>query len=104
MSRFESAFCRSSAWGSVTRRLVLPWALRGAHPAGDVLEIGGGAGEMGEGVRRRSPDGRLTVIGAGELRAVLADLRLEAVTVEPVLLGRSARFSAQRPPASDAAS
>jgi hypothetical protein len=46
MSRFQSAFCRSAPWRTFARRAVLPWALQGFRPQGDVLEIGAGSGAM----------------------------------------------------------
>jgi len=61
MSAVERAFCRSAAWGIFARRTVLPWALARRALTGDVLEIGGGAGAMADGVARRFPDLRLTV-------------------------------------------
>jgi ubiquinone/menaquinone biosynthesis C-methylase UbiE len=48
MSQFEVAFCRSAPWRSFTRRVVLPWALQGFAPEGEVLEIGAGSGAMAE--------------------------------------------------------
>jgi ubiquinone/menaquinone biosynthesis C-methylase UbiE len=46
MSRVQSAFCRSAPWRGIARRVVLPWALQGSQPDGDVLEIGAGSGAM----------------------------------------------------------
>jgi ubiquinone/menaquinone biosynthesis C-methylase UbiE len=46
MSPFEAAFCRSAPWRLFARRLVLPWALQGERPTGQVLEIGAGSGAM----------------------------------------------------------
>lgn len=48
MTRFEAVLCRSAPWRAVTRRVVLPWALQGITPEGDVLEIGAGSGAMAE--------------------------------------------------------
>lgn len=78
MSVVEQAFCRSAAWECAARRTVLPWALDGHELAGDVLEIGGGAGAMADGVARTRPDVRLTVTDLDEAmvhdaRARLAD-------------------------------
>ena len=48
MSTFERAVCQSAPWRAMTGRLVLPWALQGVRPRGDVLEIGSGSGAMAE--------------------------------------------------------
>ena len=48
MSWFESAVCRSAPWRTMTRRVALPWAMRGHAPDGSVLEIGAGSGAMAE--------------------------------------------------------
>jgi ubiquinone/menaquinone biosynthesis C-methylase UbiE len=60
MSRFESAVCRSAPWRATTRRLVLPWALQGLRPTGDVLEVGAGSGAFAEEVLRSFPSTRVT--------------------------------------------
>jgi ubiquinone/menaquinone biosynthesis C-methylase UbiE len=60
MSRFESAVCRSAPWRAATRRVVLPWALQGLRPTGEVLEIGAGSGAMAEEVLRSFPTTRVT--------------------------------------------
>ena len=46
MSTFQAAFCRSAPWRFVARRVVLPWALQGIRPTGQVLEVGAGSGAM----------------------------------------------------------
>lgn len=46
MAGIERAFCKSAAWRSFTRRVVLPWALQGVRPGGTALEIGSGSGAM----------------------------------------------------------
>ena len=61
MSRFQSAFCRSAPWRTVARRVVLPWALQGFRPQGDVLEIGAGSGAMAAELLAAHPNVRLTV-------------------------------------------
>jgi ubiquinone/menaquinone biosynthesis C-methylase UbiE len=61
MSRFQSAFCRSAPWRGFARRVVLPWALHGFRPDGDVLEIGAGSGAMAAELLAMYPDVRLTV-------------------------------------------
>lgn len=44
MSRTESAACRSPLWRSLTRRIVVPWAVPHQMLSGRALEIGGGSG------------------------------------------------------------
>jgi ubiquinone/menaquinone biosynthesis C-methylase UbiE len=61
MSRFEAAFCRSAPWRFAARRVVLPWALQGVHPAGEVLEIGAGSGAMAAELLAAYPSIRMTV-------------------------------------------
>jgi ubiquinone/menaquinone biosynthesis C-methylase UbiE len=50
MSRLEAAFCRSAPWRVFTQRAVLPWALQGMRPEGQILEIGAGSGAMAGGL------------------------------------------------------
>src|SRR3954447_24502964 len=61
MSRLQSTFCRSAPWRGFARRVVLPWALQGVRPEGDVLEIGAGSGAMAAELLAMYPDVRLTV-------------------------------------------
>jgi ubiquinone/menaquinone biosynthesis C-methylase UbiE len=61
MSKVESAWCRSAPWRLLAGRAILPWALQGRTPTGDVLEIGGGSGAMAAQLAARYPDIRLTV-------------------------------------------
>jgi ubiquinone/menaquinone biosynthesis C-methylase UbiE len=75
MSGFEAAFCRSAPWRFVARRMVLPWALQGTHPNGEVLEVGAGSGAMAAELLATHPDIRMTVtdfdatmVGAAEKR------------------------------------
>lgn len=80
-SRFEAAFCRSAPWRFVSRQIVLPWALQGSHPGGDVLEIGAGSGAMAAELLATHPDVRMTVTdfdaamvsAAGRRLALFAD-------------------------------
>lgn len=76
MSRFEAAFCRSAPWRSVARRVVLPWALQGAHPVGDVLEIGAGSGAMAAELLATHPDIRMTVTDFDAEMVTAAEHRL----------------------------
>jgi ubiquinone/menaquinone biosynthesis C-methylase UbiE len=50
MSRLEAAFCRSAPWRVFTQHAVLPWALQGMRPEGQILEIGAGSGAMAGGL------------------------------------------------------
>jgi ubiquinone/menaquinone biosynthesis C-methylase UbiE len=61
MSALERAYCRSAPWRWFARKAVLPWALQGEEPRGDVLEIGGGSGAMAAELLRKFPDVHLTV-------------------------------------------
>ena len=76
MSRFEAAFCRSAPWRFVARRIVLPWALQGAHPVGDVLEIGAGSGAMAAELLATHPDIRMTVTDFDAEMVTAAEQRL----------------------------
>jgi len=60
MTKFEAVLCRSAPWRAVTRRVVLPWALQGLRPDGDVLEIGAGSGAMAEQLLGSFPSASVT--------------------------------------------
>ena len=60
MSALERAFCRSTAWRALTRRVVFPWALAGIHLDGRVLELGSGSGSVAAELLRRFPSIHLT--------------------------------------------
>ena len=76
MSRFQSAFCRSAPWRSFARRVVLPWALQGFRPEGDVLEIGAGSGAMAAELLAMYPDVSLTVTDVDDQMVEVAAARL----------------------------
>ena len=76
MSAIEGAFCRSAPWRVFARRSVVPWALDGQRPAGEVLEIGGGSGAMADAVARRFPEVRLTVTDVDPVMVDSAEERL----------------------------
>ena len=61
MSALERTFCRSSPWRTFARRAVLPWALQGTAPTGDVIELGAGSGAMAAGAAPSFPDAHFTV-------------------------------------------
>ncbi|HVU74561.1 MAG TPA: class I SAM-dependent methyltransferase [Mycobacteriales bacterium] len=77
MSRFESAFCRTAAWGAFTRKTVLPWAVQGQQITGDVLEIGAGSGSMAAALVESSPDARLTATDFDPVMVAALSARLE---------------------------
>src|SRR5467141_4086916 len=58
MNRFETWFCGSSCWRSVTRRQLLPWLVGGSELGGHVLELGAGSGAATEELQLRA--GRVT--------------------------------------------
>jgi ubiquinone/menaquinone biosynthesis C-methylase UbiE len=72
MSKVESAWCRSAPWRLLTGRVILPWALQGRTPSGDVLEIGGGSGAMAAQLAARYPDIRMTVTDFDDAMVVAA--------------------------------
>jgi ubiquinone/menaquinone biosynthesis C-methylase UbiE len=76
MSGFQSAFCRSAPWRGFARRVVLPWALQGFRPHGDVLEIGAGSGAMAAELLTMFPDVRLTVTDVDDEMVAAASARL----------------------------
>jgi ubiquinone/menaquinone biosynthesis C-methylase UbiE len=76
MSRVQSAFCRGAPWQAVARRVVLPWALQGVRPEGDVLEIGAGSGAMAAELLAMHPGARLTVTDFDEQMVTAARVRL----------------------------
>jgi len=76
MSRFESAFCRSAPWRFVARRIVLPWALQGVQPVGEVLEIGAGSGAMAADLLATYPAVTMTVSDFDPQMVAVAGQRL----------------------------
>lgn len=76
MSRFEAAFCRSAPWRFAARHVILPWALQGAHPVGDVLEIGAGSGAMAAELLATHAEVRMTVSDFDERMVDAAAQRL----------------------------
>jgi ubiquinone/menaquinone biosynthesis C-methylase UbiE len=87
MSTFERAVCQSPPWRAFTRRLVLPWALQGIKPCGDVLEIGSGSGTMAAQILDAFPDAHFTATDVDpamlrDARERLAPFRERAVVRE----------------------
>ncbi len=76
MSRFEAGFCRSALWQLVARRILLPWALQGTHPVGDVLEIGAGSGAMAAELLAAHPDIHMTITDFDATMVSTAEQRL----------------------------
>lgn len=76
MSRFQSAFCRSAPWRTVARRVVLPWALQGVRPEGNVLEIGAGSGALAAELLTLHRDITVTVTDFDEAMVASAATRL----------------------------
>ena len=76
MSRFEAAFCRSAPWRFLARRVVLPWALQGTRPTGEVLEIGAGSGAMAAELLAAYPDVAMTVTDFDPAMVSVAEQRL----------------------------
>ena len=60
MSAFEKAFCRSTPWTLFTSRVILPWALQGLRPEGELLELGAGSGGMAAATTSTFPELRVT--------------------------------------------
>src|SRR5579864_936711 len=56
MSSSARGFCTSRPYRLIARSLLLPWALQGVRPAGEVLEIGSGSGAMAAGLLGRFPE------------------------------------------------
>jgi hypothetical protein len=56
MSTVERSFCRHRLWGGFARKAVLPWALQGVRPAGELLELGSGSGAMAAGTGQAFPE------------------------------------------------
>ena len=77
MSAVERSFCRNPLWGGFARKAVLPWALQGVRPAGELLELGSGSGAMAAGTAKTFPDLRLVVtdIDPAMVRAARQRLR-----------------------------
>ncbi|QGG96799.1 class I SAM-dependent methyltransferase [Actinomarinicola tropica] len=76
MSRVEAAFCRSAPWRAFTERIVVPWVLRGEELAGDVLEIGSGAGANAAVIAETQPETRVTATDLDPTMVAAARARL----------------------------
>lgn len=78
MSLIEQTFCRSPPWRGFARKVILPWALQGLEPQGELLELGAGSGAMAEGTARTYPDVRLIVTDIDQAMVAAARKRLSA--------------------------
>lgn len=76
MSRRERTFCQSAPWRAFTSRVVLPWALQGFEPRGEVLEIGCGSGAMAARLLAEFPDLRMTATDFDPAMVEVAAARL----------------------------
>ncbi len=76
MSATEQAWCRSLPWRVFTRRVMLPWVMRGTQLSGDVLELGSGSGAMAMGLLVRYPAVRLTATDVDPAMLEAAERRL----------------------------
>src|SRR6201996_9671490 len=56
----ENASCRSALWRSFAGHVVLPWALQGVEPRGELLELGSGSAAMAAGTAARYPQVHVT--------------------------------------------
>src|SRR6266550_4100588 len=70
--------CTSPPYRLFARKVLLPWALQGAVPSGELLEIGSGSGAMAGELVKRFP----------ELHLVATDYDPEMVTVAQRTLAR----------------
>lgn len=78
MSMVEKWFCRSALWGALARKVVVPYALQGLTPDGELLEVGGGGGAMAEAILRQHPGASLTVTDVDQAMVDSAHRRLAA--------------------------
>ena len=76
MSSVEQAVCRSAPWRAFTRRVLLPWVLKGVRLDGDVLEIGAGSGAIAAALLHAAPNLRMTVTDYDDAMVAAADRRL----------------------------
>ena len=77
MSKVEAAFCRSAPWRAFTARIVVPWVLRGENLAGEVLEIGSGAGANAAVIAETQPQAQITATDLDPTMITAARARLE---------------------------
>ena len=87
MTPVEVWACRNPLWRLFTSRVVVPWVFAGHDLAGDVLELGCGAGANAAALLDRFPDVRLTATDVDPAMLGAARTRLarfgDRVSVEP---------------------
>jgi len=76
MSAVERSFCRNPLWAGFARKAVLPWALQGVSPVGELLELGSGSGAMAAGTAQTFPDLKLMVTDIDPAMVTAASQRL----------------------------
>src|SRR5690348_8463371 len=76
MSATETFVCRNALWAGVARHVVLPWALQGLRPSGELLELGAGNGAMAGGLAVRFPRLRITTTDVDPAMVAAARRRL----------------------------
>ena len=60
LSAAPQAACRSALWGGFAGHVLLPWALQGVKPRGELLELGSGSAAMAAGTAARYPQVHVT--------------------------------------------
>jgi SAM-dependent methyltransferase len=78
MPALARTLCTSPPYRLFARRVLLPWALQGVVPSGEVLEIGSGSGAM-----------------AGELLKRFPELRVVATDYDPAMVAVAQRTLAR---------
>src|ERR1700753_3525584 len=56
LSAAPQAACRSALWGGFAGHVLLPWALQGVEPRGELLELGSGSAAQSPQVHVTAPD------------------------------------------------
>lgn len=79
MSTVERWACTNGAWRSLTRRIILPWVVDGQDLAGEVLELGAGAGANAAALLSRFPSIHLTATDVDPAMLEVARRRLRSV-------------------------
>src|SRR5436305_15248201 len=87
MSTVERWACTNPLWRAFTARAVMPWVFAGHDLAGDVLELGTGAGANAAALLGRYPRARLIATDVDPAMLDTARARLgrfgERVSVQP---------------------
>ena len=80
MNLLHRLVCRSALWRWTVERWVIPWALDGLDPGGDVLELGPGPGLTTDVLRERAA--RLTAVEIDPRLASSLQERMKNTNVE----------------------